>query len=286
LTPTRNMRTLGLTTFLLVSVLAALAQSPEQPTEKAPPEVEAALRARVTQFYDDFVAAKFKDAYLLVAEDSQDRFFQMGKQQYKSCELDLVQFSGRATKALVITKCKGDWLVQGRMLPVTLPIRSNWALIDGQWYWHYERPTTVQSPFSASGWVPVPPASKDGSAPLLPKDFGAVTQGILSRVSVDKTSVRFSSNQPSQEVVHVRNDMPGEVSLNFQDPGIRGLKVSVGATKLQAHQGTEVVFAWSPDNSAKTPPSATVQLSITPTNQTFPIAVTFESGVPAAAPQK
>lgn len=280
------MKTLGLTTLLLACVVAVFAQTPEQPAEKAAPEVDAALRARVTQFYDAIMAGKFKEAYVLVADDSQDKFFEMDKGDYRSCAIDVVDYSGHATKALVITKCKGDWRLQGRVFPVTFPIRSNWELVDGQWYWHYVKPTRVQSPFSATGWIPVPPESKDGSAPILPKDFTAVAQGILSKVSVDKTSVSFSSSQPSREVVHVRNDMPGEVSLNLQDPGIPGLKISAGATKLQAHQETEVVFAWNPDNSAKIPPSATVQLQIAPTNQVFQIAVSFENGLPAASPQK
>lgn len=280
------MRTLGVTTLLLASVLAALAQNPAEPSEKAAPEVDAALRARVTKFYDAFVTGKFKEAYLLVAGDSQDKFFELDKEQYKNCELDVVQYSGRATKALVITKCKGDWRVQGRVFPVTFPIRSNWELMDGQWYWHYVKPTMVQSPFSATGWVPVPPESKDGNTSILPKDFAAVAQGILAKVSVDKTSVRFSSNRPSQEVVHVRNEMPGEVSLAFRDPGIPGLKISATATKLQAHQQTDVVFAWSPDTSVKTPSNTTVQLDIAPTNQVFPIALSFEDGLSAAPVQK
>jgi hypothetical protein len=277
------MRTLGLTTLLLGFVLGAWAQNPEQPSEKAPAEVDAALRARITKFYDAFMAGKFKEAYPMVADDSQDKFFELDKEQYKSCVIDMVQYSDHVTKALVITKCKGEWRLQGRVFPVTFPVRSNWALIDGQWYWRYVKPTMVQSPFSTTGWVPVPPESKDGQAPILPKDFAAVAQGILSKVSVDKTSVRFNSNQPSQEVVHVHNEMPGEVSLNFEDPGIPGLKISAGAAKLQAHQQTDVVFAWSPDTSAKTPPNTTVQLHIAPTNQVFPITLTFENGLPAAA---
>jgi hypothetical protein len=277
---------LGLTILLLASVVAALAQNPAQPSEKAPPDVDAALRARVTKFYDAIMAGKFKEAYVLVADDSQDKFFEMDKGDYKSCAVDVVDYSDQVSKALVITKCKGEWRVQGRVFPVTFPIRSNWELVDGQWYWHYVKPTMVQSPFSTTGWVPVPPESKDGRAPILPKDFAAVAQGILSQVSVDKAAVRFDPNQPSQEVVHVRNEMPGEVSLNLQAPGIPGLKVSVGAATLQAHQATDVVFAWTPDNSAKPPANSTVQLHVAPTNQVFPIAVTFGNGLPVAPPQK
>ena len=278
------MRTIGFSFPLLICALAAFGQTPpaatgsnEQP-EKARPEVDEALRAQVNKFYGAFVAGKFKDAYLLVADDSQDKFFELDKTQYHSCEIDVVQYSEHATKATVVTKCKGEWRLQGRVFPVTFPVRSNWEIVDGKWYWHYVRPSMVQSPFSTTGWVPVPPESKDGTAPILPKDFAAVAQGILAKVAVDKTSVRFGLNQASQEVVHVRNDMPGEVSLLVQEPGVPGLKISLGQTKLQAHQQTDLVFAWSPGDAAKSLPNAIVQVRVSPTNQIFPIAVIFDNG--------
>lgn len=280
------MRTLGLTALLLASVAGAFGQPTAPIPEKAPPDVDAALRARVAKFYDAIIAGKFKEAYVLVADDSQDRFFEMDKGDYKSCAVDVVDYSDRVTKALVITKCKGDWRLQGRVFPVTFPIRSNWALIDGQWYWRYVKPSMVQSPFSKSGWVPVPAESKDGTAPIVPKDFAAVAQGILSQVSVDKTSVRFGANQASREVVRVRNDMPGEISLDIKDPGVPGLKVSAETTKLQAHQTTEVVLAWNPVNAPAAPPNSTVELHVAPTNQIFPIAVSFEDGPTVAPAQK
>lgn len=59
--------------FLLPAALwlvpaAAIAQT----TPPAPPEVDQALRSRVTEFFQNFVDKKFRQAINLVADDTQD----------------------------------------------------------------------------------------------------------------------------------------------------------------------------------------------------------------------
>jgi len=61
-------------------------EAPWVPSEKAPPEVNEALRARIDKFYGAFMKGKFREAYLLVSEDSQDAFMESSKDTYTSCE--------------------------------------------------------------------------------------------------------------------------------------------------------------------------------------------------------
>ena len=154
------------------------------------------------------------------------------------------------------------------------------------------RPTMVATPFSPSGFVACSPrdrgeqAAKPASA--VPKDIAGAAQRILAEVSVDKTSVRLRSDETSQDVVHVRNDMPGEVSLKLDKPDIPGLKVTLEQTELLAHEETTIRFEWSLDNPAKSEAQTmsghpVVQLHILPTGQVFPISVAFENA--PAAPQ-
>lgn len=254
-------------------------------SEKAPPAVDQALRARVNKFYDAFIAGKFKEAYLLVADDSQDKFFEMSKDEYKGCEILKIQYTENFTKATVVTTCKSDWRWHGAVTLATFPLTSTWEVIDGQWFWHFVKPTMVPSPFSPTGFIPVPPDSTTDNAGLIPKDIAAAGRGILSKVGVDKSSVRLLSNQRSQEVIHLRNDMPGEVSVKVDPPGIPGLKVDVGQPKLEAHEQTTILFEWSPDDPAircrecalKTNARTTVQVRVEPTAQVFPITVLLEN---------
>jgi hypothetical protein len=289
------MRTLALS-LLLLPAFTALGQNPSDLFDKAPPAIDDALRARVSKFYDLFIAGKFKDAYSLVADDSQDKFFELSKDQYKSYEIIKIRYSENFSKAAVVTAVKSDWRFHGTVTLTTFPLTSNWEVINGEWYWHYEKPTMVPNPFSPTGFVPVPaetPATNNAALAL--KNIPATAQAILAKVGVDKAAVQLRSYESSQDVVHVRNDLPGEISLHLDQPGIPGLKVTLGKTDLLAHEETTLVFEWRLDDPAiqcldcakRTTGRRVVSLHVKPTNQVFPISVNFESAPPQApSPQK
>src|ERR1700761_1859087 len=158
------MRTLAFSSLLLLSGFTAFGQNQSELFDKAPPAIDEALRARVDKFYASFIAGKFKDAYVMVADDSQDKFFELSKDQYKSCEIIKIRYTENFTKAGVVTSCKADWRWHGAVTLTTFPLTSNWIVVDGQWFWHYEKPTMVPNPFSPTGFVPVPPDSTPDAA--------------------------------------------------------------------------------------------------------------------------
>ena len=73
-----------------------------------------------------------------MADDSQDKFFELSKDQYKGCEIIKINYSDNFTKAAVVTSCKSDWRLHGTVTLTTFPLTSNWEVVDGQWYWHYD----------------------------------------------------------------------------------------------------------------------------------------------------
>jgi hypothetical protein len=280
------MRPLALSALLL-SAFTAFAQNSDL-FDKAPPAIDDALRARVTKFYDAFIAGKFKEAYLLVADDSQDKFFELSKDQYKGCEIIKINYAENFTKASVVTSCKADWRFHGTTVLTTFPLTSTWKVIDQQWYWHWEKPTMVPSPFSPTGFVTVPADSPANIQGLVPKDIDGVAKGILTKVAVDKPGVHLYSLENSQDVVHVRNDMPGDVSLTLDKLNIAGLKITLGKADLKAHEETTIVFDWRLDDPAiqclecakKTNMRPTVALHVQPTGQVFPINVFLDGSTP------
>ena len=290
------MKALAFPSLLLLTSVAVFGQNPPAQADPAPPAVDEALRARVTKFYDAFITAKFKDAFPMVADDSQDQFFKMPKPQYKSCEIAKITYSDSFTKAAVLTNCKGDWYWHGHVTVSTIPVDSNWAVIDGQWNWRFVKPTVVPSPFSPSGFVPVQTPDGDGKTPsLLPKDIAGVARGIMAKVALDKPSVQIHAYEASQDVIHVRNDMPGDVSFRMDQVSIPGLKVTLGKSTLKAHEETTILFEWRLDDPAiqclecakKLNGRMAVQLHVEPTNQVFPISVVFFNAPqpPAPAPK-
>jgi hypothetical protein len=283
------MRTVAFSSLLLVSAVAAFSQNSSDLFDKAPPAIDEALRARVSKFYDAFVAGKFKDAYPLVADDSQDAFFGVSKDQFKSFEIIKIQYSDDFTKAKVVIAVKGDWRWMGQVTLRTFPVNSDWKVVDGQWYWHFDQPTMAPSPFSPTGLVPIPSGVAPSGPPPVPKDIVGAAQGILAQVTMDKFTVRLRSFEASQEVLHVRNGMPGEVRIKVDDPNLPGLKVTPEKTRLMAHEETAVVFEWRLDDPAiqcldcakKTSGRHVVQFHIDPTGQSFPVSVTFDNGLQA-----
>ena len=277
--------------LVLLAALPTFGQESADLIDKAPPEVDQALRARVDKFYGAFVAGKFKEAYMLVADDSQDKFFELSKEQYKGCEVTKTRYTPDFKRAVVVTSCKGDFRWNGVIMPTTFPLASNWEIVDGEWYWHYVKPTMVRSPFSPTGYVPVPQDGKSGDAPVLPKDITGTAKSILANVTVDKGEVHLHSYENSQDVIHVKNDMPGAVKLDLDKLDMPGLKITVGKATLLAHEETTIVFEWRLDDPAllcvdcakKMSGNPTVRLHIVPTAQIFPLNVIFENrSTPAA----
>jgi hypothetical protein len=280
------MRTLAFSSLLLLSGLAASGQDPSSVFDKAPPAIDEALRARVGKFYGAFVAGKFKEAYLLVADDSQDKFFELSKDEYKSFEIVKINYSDNFTKATVVTAIKSDWRWHGQVTLTTFPLTTNWIVIDGQWYWHYVKPAMVPNPFSPTGFVPLPADSPTDKAAALVKDIPGASRAILAKVvALDKPYVRLRSYETSQDVVHVRNDMPGQISLKVDKPDIPGLKITLGKTDLMAHEETTILFEWRLDDPAiqcvdcakKVNLQRMAKLHVIPTGKVFPITIAIEN---------
>src|SRR5438067_1630231 len=87
---------------LVLLPLAAFAQT-------APPEVEEALRARVTQFFQYHVDGDFRKAFELVAEDTKDQYFGEQKIQLKTFKIQYIIYSDEFTKAEVQMSGERMW---------------------------------------------------------------------------------------------------------------------------------------------------------------------------------
>ena len=276
--PIDMMKLLGLFSLALAVAGVAFPQNPPALTDEAPAPVEEALRARVNKFYGLFGEGKFKEAYQMVADDSQDKYFEMAKDQYKGCEIIRINYTQNFTRATVVTSCKREWRFHGSVTPISFPMTSTWETVNGDWYWHFEKPTMVATPFSQSGFIPASPDAAGPTAPMVPPDLTKVAKDILSKIGMDKSSVLLFTNQRSQDLIHLRNDMPGEVSVKIDDPHIPGLQIGLGKSKLGAHDETTIFFEFLP------PPGAspiklhrTVQVHIDPTEQAFPIDLVLEA---------
>lgn len=302
------MRTITLCSILLTSSFLGLAQAPADHQEKAPadheekapPAVDEALRGRVAQYYHAFTEGKFKDAYLLVADDSQNAFMASDKDQYKSCETIKIRYEDHFSKATVVESCKTEWEWHGIRTPTTFPITSTWRIEDGKWCWYYTKPKQMPFPFSPTGFIPIPAQTEEAREAGFPKDMQKAALNILSKITLDKEVVHLLPDQTSTDVIHIHNGMPGEIQLQTDKLAIPGMTVTLGKSKLEANQDTTLTFEYNLsakdiaciDCAKKIRGNPFVALHVIPTGQIFNISVLFGANEPVhrhvvpANPQK
>ena len=133
------MRTTGKVCLLFLWGIACFGQDPAALFQKAPPDVEEALRARIQKFYGFYMEGKFRAADALVAEDSKDAFYVAGKRKCRSIEIDTLRFSEDFSKADVFVSCDTDVMVEPvGLIRTQVPMRTRWKTLDGDWFWYVE----------------------------------------------------------------------------------------------------------------------------------------------------
>lgn len=259
----------------ILSILPGLClwgQTAAELFEKAPPEVEEALRSRIRLFFQAHVDGKFREADKVVAEDSKDAFFAAEKTRYRGFEIVRIVYTDKFTRARAVVAVDTDFTAPGiGRMPVKVPLTTLWKLEGGQWWWYVDPDAGKQSPFG-----PMKPGPDGGSSPFSmsfptrPEQAAAM----LAKVTTDKTDVRLSSYQPASEEILISNQLPGAVSLKLEYNGFPGFEARLERSELKSKETTRLLLRVEPRD--KTPkPTIILTLRVEPTNQQIPIRVTF-----------
>ena len=255
--------------------------------QEAPPESDAALRARVDQFFQAHISGKLRDALPLIADESLNWFIGSAKQTYKSCKISTIEYSENFTKAIVNDSCEGEYRVHGHSMNVMFPVGSRWKIVDGQWFWYRVRETEIRTPFGVSKIPPdIDPDTSDSSKPIIPGNPLAMAQSILQSVKISKSEIRLDSTKANEDSVEVFNGMPGSISLSVDKTGQSALIVKLEKAELKAGEKTRVVFRYDPDDpviacgdcAKRVQGTIVAQLRIQPTGQVFPISISIVRG--------
>ncbi len=245
-------------------------------SDKAPPELDKALRARVSQFYQAHVDAKYRLADLVVSEDSKDLFFAAPKPKYDGFEIVRINYWPDFSKAEAVVATKGSWYIRGQKMPVTMPLTSNWKVVDGQWFWYVVPVKEYATPFGPmhrdNADSPAAPAT---AVAAIPGDPRVLAEQILSSVKVDLNEVMLSSYEPATAQVHVSNGMQGNITLRADiDGAFPGLSLEFDQTTIAAGKAATLTIKCDPkDKAAK--PTLTARIYVDPTNQIIPVKLMF-----------
>ena len=258
-------------TFALFVSLAA-AQNPTDLFEKAPPDVETALRARISEFFQDHVDGKFRQAEALVADDSKDFYYTANKPKYLNFKITRIEYSDHFSKAKATVLCETMIPVMGFMnKPFPAPIPSYWKLEKGQWYWYIDPNMRNMSPMGKMKAYDGPPAAGAPEAPqMLPNvtDLDSLAHNILNQVAADKSSVRLAGTEP--QTVVITNSMPGIVQLEILDGPPAGVAAQLDPKELKPGAKSRLTLRVKPGASAH---SGTLNLRVVQTNHVIPVQI-------------
>ena len=270
--------------FLSIILLPLITLAQQAP----PPEVDRSLRARVTEFLQYHVDGNFRKAYDMVAEDTKDQYFNMGKVQLKGFTIENVKFTDDFTKATVLTTMSKTVNVAGTDIPVSMPSTITWKIENGKWVWYSEARTPSMLPGIDSVGTPATAQGKGDDGVALPKDFSdqsiaAAARNILQQIGLDKKVITLAADKTSEDTVVFHNGMPGSVQLELSAPEIPGFTAKLGQSIARAAQDIPVVFHYEPGAQAERRDSFNVQLWVQPLNQLFVIRVNFAAPGPVVA---
>jgi len=240
--------------FRLYTIVLAAALLHAQPAKKkpaepqVPPAVDAALRARVTEFLNYHVTGEFRKAEALVAEDTKDAFYNRAKPRYIGCKgISSITYSDHFTKAYVTALCTIPTLISAggseqssddaayaaMMGPPTVPLPSMWKIENGKWCYYLDKdldrrtpfgvlpPTPTGTPIPEGTTLPMVPMPTGMAAPTPPPGFSGTPAGsasdpgmiaaiqAASHVPVTAASL---GKVPEEALHHVKID-PEEVTL-------------------------------------------------------------------------
>ncbi len=255
----------------------------------APPEVDKALRANVSEFFQDFIDKKFRQALSLVADDTQDKYFSSPKAEMTEFKIDGIDYTENFTHATVkmtarlILHLRAEGFMQDTSVPQ--PWDTHWKIENGKWV-YYEPPAPANAwvtPMGPSNLNPVPPNGKIVTPPKINAEtMASEAQRILRQngvvTSVTPKEVKFTKDKPGTAKLVFRNGQPGQVQISVegiteQNPFLAS-KVDGPNVNAGAESTIEIIY----DPSSGPAPSGPITLGVlvAPFNQMFPVIVSFD----------
>jgi len=254
---------------------------------QAPPHVDQALRARVTEFYQLHQDKKFRQADKLVHEDSKDIFFEGDKNSFRSFKIVGVTFEENYTRAKVVVDIDTDFFFPGfGQMQVNRPLTSMWKLDQNQWWWYalpcdpnVGKDSPFNNMFKGCGTEKVegPKTSNSGptiGAPQSLEDFQRALADLRAKVTADKSEVMLPSHEPAEAEIVISNAWDNPVHLTIDAPDLPGLSLRLDKPVLEAGQKARLKIISKPESKGFKP-GITARLTVEEVSKVMPIQINF-----------
>jgi hypothetical protein len=257
--------------FILFAIFAtgSFAQNAGDAFNKPPADVDQALRARITEFYDLHVKGEFRKAEALVADDTKDFYYSANKTKYLSFDIARIDYSDNFTRAKATVVCEQYIMLPGFLgNAMKVPTPSTWKLVDGTWYWYVDPESLRMTPFGKMTPGPPKESTPAPATKVIPEIPTTVPDFIYQQVKVDKTSVTLKTGDSEQ--VTITNSAPGPMNISLTG-SVPGVNVKLDRTVLNA--GEKAVLTLKAEYDAK---SGVLSIQVEQTNQVIPIQVAIK----------
>lgn len=254
--------------FALVPLLATFAfAQPNEPFKPKPPAgVDAALRARVLEFFDLHVKSQFRKAEELVAEDTKDFFYTHNKPKYISCELSKIDYSDHFTKANATVVCEQYIMMPGFTdRPMKVPTPSTWKIEKGNWVWYVDQDALRNTPWGRM--TPGPFPEKGAPAPPSLANIPTSADFVFKQIRLDKDAVSLKEGESAE--ITISNSAPGPMPVSLPSP-LKGIEGKFDVATVPS--GGKAVLTLQASKGAK---SGVLNLQVEQTLQLIPIRITI-----------
>ncbi len=260
-----SMRALNLLLIAASGLTALHAQA--DLFKQAPSDVDQALRARVTKFYQAYVDGKHRTVMALVAEDTQDLWFDSDKPKYISYELLTIKYADDFRKAHVTIIVEQEMRQRFGNLVSKVPMTTTWRIDDGQWVYYVDKAVrgTKVTPFGTMKAGPGGDGSQSGLSRLTERS--QIARGVW----LDKSEVHLGQ---SDEVV-VTNNLPGEVHLTIEIDKFEGLTGELEQPVLAPNGKAKVRIAFTGSRKDSMGPLQ-ARILVKETQQSIPVNIKFQ----------
>ena len=254
--------------FALLALCAAFAfAQPNDPFKPKPPaDVDAALRARLQEFFDLHVKGQVRKAEDLVAEDSKDYFYNHNKPKYLSCEFSRIDYLANFTRANALMLCEQYIMVPGfSQHPMKVPTPSAWKLENGKWYWYVDEDALRMTPAGKMTAGPFPPAG--APAPPAPGSVPISADFLFKQIQLDKDAVRLKAGESAE--VTISNSAPGPMAVLLPQ-ALPGVEAKLDKSIIPA-SGKAILTL----HAAKGAKSGVLNIQVELSGQLLPVQVTI-----------
>ena len=221
---------------------------------QAPPEIDAALRRRASEYYQCFVDGQFQKAINYVAEDSKDSYFEVDKTRYRTFKIMRIEYSDNYSKAVVMLSIDTVFRFQGQTMPVRVPMEGKWKFEKGDWYWYViprKESDTVDTPFGPTKLTPDNGQANTGMHASGPVSTAQALAVFAVMSQIFNPVVSLNSQDSYSGSMRIHNPAPKPLRIEVSAAPFEGLTFSPTHLEIPAGGSSDIEFKLAPESAAK-----------------------------------